>query len=354
MNLQQRYLRIVSGEARSTGASAARTGLALLEPLYAGVVGLRNVSFDRGWRRAIALGRPVVSVGNLTVGGTGKTPLVAWLCARFVERELPAGVLMRGYKARGGAKGDEQRLLERLLGPATAVEANADRTAGAQRVVERHPEVKLFVLDDGFQHRQVRRDVDLVLIDATRPFGQERLLPRGLLREPLRSMARATAVIITRGSLAAPQALAAIRARIARFTSAPVFQCDFASDGFIDQTGAAAAFPGTRALAVSGIGNPAAFRTAIQQQGIELTRTLEYADHHHYTASDVAEIQRVAAKEKAPVVTTAKDWVKLEALWPRDSAESLFVLSQRVVFAPGDDQRLIEHIMARVGAQTTV
>lgn len=348
LNPQQRYLRVVSGEARSAGASAARAGLALLEPLYAAVTGLRNASFDRGWRRAVALERPVISVGNLTVGGTGKTPLVAWLCARFGERNLPTAVLMRGYKARARAKGDEQRLLERLLGPATPVEANADRTAAAQRVLEGHPEVKLFVLDDAFQHRQVRRDVDIVLIDATRPFGQERLLPRGLLREPLRSMARATAVIITRSSLAPPHALAEIRARIARFTTAPVFQCDFASDNFIDQNGAVTAFPGKRAVAVSGIGNPAAFRISFQQQGIQLPRILEYADHHHYTAADVAEIRRVAAEQKAPVVTTAKDWVKLEALWPQDSAESLFVMNQRIVFAPGDDQRLIEHIMARL------
>src|SRR5688500_17263566 len=156
MTGEERYLRIVSGDARGASAAAARAGLSLLSPLYGAAVRGRNMAFDRGSRRVVTLPRPVVSVGNLTVGGTGKTPVVAWLCQRLMGAGHRPAVLMRGYKAQPGEKGDEQRLLEELLGPQVPVEADADRVRAAERVVTRFPETSIFILDDAYQHRRVR------------------------------------------------------------------------------------------------------------------------------------------------------------------------------------------------------
>ena len=349
MNREQRYLKIVAGETAGPAASLARIGLAALEPLYRAAVSLRNASYNRGWRKAAVLQRPVISIGNLTVGGTGKTPLVAWLSVRLREQGLRPAVLMRGYKARGTAKGDEQRLLEALLGDAVPVGAGPDRVATAARVLAERPDVGIFVLDDGFQHRRVQREVDLVLIDATQPFGYERLLPRGLLREPIGSLKRAGAVIVTRRNHVDARRFEEIRARISANSERSIFACEFINDGFVDAAGhVASAIPGNRALAVSGIGNARAFADDLRRQGLEIAGSLEYGDHHCYTAQDIAEISRAALDAGVPVVTTMKDWMKLQSLWPANARPNIYIARQRPTFAAGDAERLMALIASSI------
>src|SRR4051812_23350103 len=190
------YRRVMNGTERGVAAMSLRALTSAIEPIYRGVVNARNARFDRG-RSVQRVDRPVISVGNITTGGTGKTPVVRWLADALRARGIQPAILMRGYKSAPGQTSDEQELLRSQL-PSVVVHANPDRVAGAQEVLRDHPDVQAFILDDGFQHRRLHRDFDLVLIDATNPFGYDRLLPRGLLREPLAGLARAHAILITR------------------------------------------------------------------------------------------------------------------------------------------------------------
>ena len=319
MSFEQHYLRVVSGESRGPAASAARAGLSLLSPAYALAVRARNRAFDAGLKRAKSLPRPVVSVGNLTVGGTGKTPVVAALAAELLARGRRPAVVLRGYKARPDAAGDEQLLLGELLGEAVPVAADPDRPRAAARVLAARPDVDLFLLDDGFQHRRVRRAFDLVLIDATRPFGFGRTLPRGLLREPVGGLRRASGVLVTRRDLAPPGRLAEIEQTVRRHTAAPVWTSCFALSAFADAAGRPAALPAGAVLALCGIANAAAFADNLAAAGATVAELLRFADHHDYAADDVAEaVGRLRFIGAAAVVTTGKDWVKLRPLWPAD------------------------------------
>jgi len=254
---EQYGLDVIRGEARGMGATLARWGLAGVAGVYGGVMRVRNVKYDRGLgvRR---LPRPVVSVGNLTTGGTGKTPVVRWLCERLREAGGRPAVLMRGYKARPGERGDEQAMLEGLLGD-LVVRAGADRYEAGMTVLREHPEVSVFVLDDGFQHRRLGRDFDLVLVDGSEPFGYGRVLPRGLLREPMEGLARADAVLITRADQA-KDVEGIVRAVRRVNAGAPVYRCSHAHGGLRGED--EAVWPmewlaGKRFFAFAGIGNPA-------------------------------------------------------------------------------------------------
>ena len=188
----------MSGERRGVRASVLRGTLGAAEPLYAAAVRGRNWLFDRGVgvRR---LPRPVVSVGNITAGGTGKTPVVLWLADRLRRKGRRPAVLLRGYEAEGrpqrradAARGAARTRRARCR-PRIAVGVNPNRLAGGDGVLRGRPDVDVFVLDDGFQHRKLARDFDLVLIDAAQPFGYGHVHPRGLLREPLAGLRRADA-----------------------------------------------------------------------------------------------------------------------------------------------------------------
>src|SRR4051794_35567561 len=223
--MEQAFRRVISGQQTGVGAALLRGVTRVLEPIYAAVVASRNRGYSAGIIASNRARRPVVSVGNITTGGTGKTPVVRWLADRLRERGMRPAVLLRGYKARPGERGDEQRLLDELLNPpGTAspviVHANPDRLQGAKAVLRDHPDVDVFILDDGFQHRRLQRDFDLVLIDATTPFGYEHVLPRGLLREPLSGLSRASAFLLTRVDQALPGAVDASQRDIRRRASA--------------------------------------------------------------------------------------------------------------------------------------
>src|SRR5205814_1694442 len=188
----------------------------------------RNSSYSRGILRSARAARPVISVGNITTGGTGKTPVVRWLASRLRDQGKHVAILLRGYKSAGAAGSDERELLDRLLNASTSdnpviVHANPDRVAGAAETLQKHPDVDVFVLDDGFQHRRLQRDFDLVLIDATNPFGFGHVLPRGLLREPLGGLGRASALLITRCDQVAHEALGQVEQKLKWFApAAPV------------------------------------------------------------------------------------------------------------------------------------
>ncbi|HPD28743.1 MAG TPA: tetraacyldisaccharide 4'-kinase [Phycisphaerae bacterium] len=313
------YMEIVSGQRRGLLASLARGSLWIISKGYGSLLVVRNAWYD-----SVALPKwldvPVISVGNLTVGGTGKTPMCGWLCRQLLGRGLKPAVLSRGYKASEEGLADEMLMLSRQY-PQAVLVAHPDRY-GAGCVAVEHYGVQAVILDDGFQHRRIGRDLDLLLVDATRPFGFGHLLPRGLLREPLKGMARAGAVVLTRCDLAGSVQVAELEKNVRRLhPEAPVVRAVHRPRGFTGLDGAPVPMPpADRIGCLAGIARPDAFERTLADMGIRVAQIQWWPDHHCYTAADAEMIRRWAEQNKLDaLITTEKDAVKLEALkvdWP--------------------------------------
>lgn len=289
---------------------------AIGEALYRVVVRARNRSFDRG-RRVTRLGVPVISVGNLSVGGTGKTPMVARVVELLQESGHSPAIAMRGYgSARGGVSDEQAEHAERLGG--VPIVAQPNRVEGVRALLESGADVDCVVLDDGFQHRFVARDLEIVLIDATRNPFEGHCLPRGWLREPVESLARADAVVLTRSDQVGEGELGEIEAGVARVApSAVVARGVHAWEWLETPSGREAVgwLEGRRVVAACAIGNPEAFVGAVARSGAEVVGKALERDHHAWGQGDVAAIARdVRGGGAEAVVTTEKDWVKLRGL----------------------------------------
>ncbi|TAJ18638.1 MAG: tetraacyldisaccharide 4'-kinase, partial [Planctomycetota bacterium] len=261
---------------------------------------------------------------NITAGGTGKTPFVAWLVRELERRGRRPGILSRGYGGGGGA--NDEALLLAELAPGVPHVQQAERFAGALELVRRGADV--IVMDDGFQHRRLARDLDLVLVDATRPWGLpasgggepvRALLPRGLLRESPRGLARANALVLTRTDQLDAARLAALHAELERLApGVPRCESAHAPRALLAANGAREPLErlrGARVCLVSAIGNPAAFEASVRSLGAAVVEHRRFADHHRYAAADVADL-----RERADVLCTHKDLVKLRALLPHARA----------------------------------
>jgi tetraacyldisaccharide 4'-kinase len=305
---------LIRGERRGLLAATARLGLKLASWPYGAGVWWRNRSFDRGRRPVFRAAVPVVSVGNLSVGGTGKTPCVEWVARYFRERDVRVAILSRGYGAQGGHN-DEAMVLEENL-PDVPHLQGADRAALAAAAVE-ELEAELLVLDDGFQHRRLHRDLDIVLIDATRPPACDYLLPRGTLREPASGLRRAGAIVLTRCDQVPDLALDTLRAWLAaRWPETPLALTTHRPRdlmGADDTTAPMETLRGAVVGAFCGIGNPAGFRRTLESLGATVADSRTFPDHHAYTAADVESLTHWAATlpKDAILATTQKDWVKL-------------------------------------------
>ncbi len=309
-----RFLDVVSGRRRGVAAGLARAGLAVVSGPYRLAVGLRNWLFDRGWKRSRRAAVPVVSVGNLTLGGTGKTPAVEYLAKWFREQDRRVTILSRGYGA-GRGRNDEALVLEENLPDVPHLQGK-DRVALARIAVE-ELESEVLLLDDGFQHRRLARDLDIVLIDVTEPWGYGRVFPRGLLREPAKGLRRADFVILTRCDQAPPEMVAATRAETARWVpGSRIAESIHAPVDLVNADAATEALELVRhrpVAALCGIGNPEAFRRTLANLGPDLTAFEVFPDHHDFTRTDVERL-REWARQLPPevlVLTTQKDLVKL-------------------------------------------
>lgn len=307
--------------------------LAPLGLLYGAVARARLRLYRSGFLKSESVGAPVLSVGNLTAGGTGKTPLVEWAARALAREGLRVCVLTRGYGradesrrvvASDGARllsevaecGDEPRLLaERLLGAASVV-CDRDRVKAALWAREVFG-AEVFVLDDGFQHLRLARDLDIVTLDATEPWGGGHLLPRGRLREPVSGLERADCVVITRAELAAD--IEGLRAEVVRVSGgcAEVFTSRVRTVRLrpLSGSGAPVAELKLESAAVGAfcaVGNPGAFFEHLRRDGFELSYTRAFKDHHAYTKADAESVSRQASERGArALLTTAKDAVKL-------------------------------------------
>lgn len=287
---------------------------------WCGVAALRHFAFDRGLLAAHRLGATVVSIGNLAVGGTGKTPAVAWLCERARAHGRRPGVLARGYgRAAGAALNDEGAMLQRRM-PWLLQEQDPDRVAAGGKLVGRG--VDYVVLDDGFQHRRLRRDLDIVCLDAARPFGNGMCLPAGDLREGRAGLRRAGMVFLTRsdGLTTAELAERIARVRDLAGRAIPIFATAHAPVDLVerpsDATASLAALAGRRVALLSGIARPASFRRTVEELGAEVVADLRHPDHHRFTDAELAAAARAAQRAGAVLVTTEKDDARMPSAGP--------------------------------------
>lgn len=289
--------------------------LRLLEGLYGFGVAYRNRCYDRQGAHT-TLPVPVISVGNITVGGTGKTPLVLDIVKRLQRMGFSPAVVSRGYKASGAEPNDEERLLLRNV-PDVPCVADADRVAAAEAAHRRFG-ADVIVLDDGFQHRRLERTLDVVVIDATCPFGYEHLLPRGLLREPVQALKRADVIVITRCDQVARNQLAEIEFRLGKFgQAATILQCTHRATGVqrLDGTPANVSLSGKRVAVFAAIGQPRAFATTVRSLGAEVVAQRWWPDHHHYRRRDIDSLLKAGRLPPHELLlTTEKDATKLVRL----------------------------------------
>jgi tetraacyldisaccharide 4'-kinase len=260
------------------------------------------------------VGVPVVSVGNLTLGGTGKTPLVRWIGRWFQDRGVRVAIVSRGYGATAGRPNDEALELKRSL-PQVPHLQNPDRVAAARSAIEKC-QSQLIVLDDGFQHRRLARDLDIVLLDALEPFGFGHVFPRGTLREPAGGLRRAQLVILSRADHLDRAGRAALWKTIDQYAPQAVgAEVIHAPRRLISAAGAEVPLAGMRGQAVAGfcgLGNPAGFRHTLESCGCRVVGFREFADHHQYTPADLEGLAAWASGLGASaVLCTGKDLVKL-------------------------------------------
>ncbi|MEP6495194.1 MAG: tetraacyldisaccharide 4'-kinase [bacterium] len=309
-------------------ASLTRSALTPFERIFGGVVGARDILYDAGWLPARETDIPAVSVGNLTVGGTGKTPIAAWIASGLAARGAHPAVILRGY-------GADETLVHERLNPNIPVIANADRVAGVAEAASKGADIA--VLDDAFQHRRVQRLADLVLISADRWSQDVRLLPAGPWREPLKAVRRATLVIVTRKA-ASDRAVDLVHERLSHVAPAiPRVSVRLDAGDLIradgsQETRSLDSIAGATVHVILSIADPAAFIAQLEQRGA-LVRAAIFSDHHPFTESEVA---RIAAGFSGSdwVVCTLKDAVKLAPHWPR-LAPPLWYVSQQVMVERG-------------------
>ncbi|MFT5048896.1 MAG: tetraacyldisaccharide 4'-kinase [Chlamydiales bacterium] len=319
-------------------------GLTPLAWIFGALTRLRSALYRRGWLRVMQVDVSVVSVGNLTVGGTGKTPLVEWLVRTLQERGISVGLLSRGYgRVKGAELNDEGLLLAETCHGVPHVQ-DRDRVAGAARLVDQG--VDVILLDDGFQHRRLHRDLDIVLIDATRPWGlapacagQEplcALLPRGLMREPRSALARADLLLLTRADAVDAKSLQGLTRTLAQYApGVPIAEARHAPRAFRrlaaeardDERRGLDEFQGLEVDLVSGIGNPPAFEASVRSTGALVGEHRAFPDHHDFEQRD---LERLGSR---PVIVTAKDSVKL-----RGRGMDLWVLDVELELLNGRDE----------------
>jgi tetraacyldisaccharide 4'-kinase len=295
----------------------------LLSYGYRAGIGFNNKRFDRGMgvRR---VDRPVISIGNISTGGTGKTPLVHYISKLIQDHNKVPAIAMRGYKAPPGQMGDEEREHREAI-PGIQVVAQPDRYEGLVRLfkTESGEMIDCVVLDDGFQHRQLARDLDLVLIDASSPPYQDALLPRGFLREPVESLHRADLIVVTHREMVDDHQYQALAAWLSQqCPSTPFAVTRHTWDGFsvyevVDgelsqSTRSIEELNNERVLGACAIGNPGGFFRQINHSGLELVEQVALRDHGAFTQSVIENLSQIAQRRGLKYLcVTRKDWVKI-------------------------------------------
>ncbi len=334
----------MAGQDRTVAGACLKPVLWVLSCLYGVIVIVACALYRRGVWRVYKARKPVVSVGNITAGGVGKTPIVMLIAEYLFRKGLHPVVLTRGYMSGGpssAASSDEALMMaERLKGVRVVV--NPDRVVAVQ-ALQSDTALDLFIMDDGFQHWRLARDLDIVAIDATAPLGRGHVLPRGLLREPLTALRRAGLFIITKTDIGQGQMddirrlLAWVNPRcpVVETIHAPVAAHElWQGRGSSDLVSLR-----DRVIALSAIGAPDTFTATLRQCGAVVEGVFAYEDHHVYTSEDARAIVRSCMEKKImKVVTTEKDAVKLRGLKEAFQGVSLWVLEINLKVVHGETE----------------
>jgi tetraacyldisaccharide 4'-kinase len=315
------FLSVISGERKGLAAALLRPVLRILSVFYGILAGLRRIAYALRLRPRRKADVPVISIGNITAGGTGKTPLVAYLANMLKRAGRTPAILSRGYKSAGGVS-DEAEVLQRAA-PGVPHIRGKDRVASAKKAVKGYS-ADCLVLDDGFQHWRLERDCDIVTIDALNPFGYGRLLPSGLLREPLDALKRADAFVVTHADQVGTDKVDVLVTTLRRLApDAPVAtgahrvtELVRASDGVSKKP---KNMKGKKVLAFCGIGNPRSFKATLRELGVEVKMFLAFKDHQHYPPFLLKKIEKaVTTLNVDAICTTEKDAVKISSWeWPK-------------------------------------
>ena len=348
--LQQLYLKIIRPGQNGTLTPvflAARLLLFFLSIPYAAVTQIRSLMYRFQLLKPTRSEIPTIAVGNITAGGTGKTPVVAWIVRQLQEQGHRPGIISRGYRSDASGTNDELRVLERLC-PGVPHVQNPDRIAAA-REFEARGDVDVLVLDDAYQHRRIHRDLNIVLIDATCPFGHGYLLPRGLLRERGSALNRADLCLLTRTDQVASVDLEQTELSIHRWATAlkgRQFRTQFTATSLLYADGSVeplAAVSGKRAVVMAAIGNPDAFVGTCKAAQAEIVDRLFFPDHHHYLKEDLRAVSRAADDQRADLIlTTLKDMVKVDEADPRLAAVMI-----ETSFPETSDSQIVRDILKR-------
>jgi len=346
---------VASGKAKGASFDALRLVLGGIEPAYAAIVQRKNRRFDSGHQPQANIAAPVISVGNLTVGGTGKTPLVCWLAEWFRDSGAAVTLISRGYGAKRGRPNDEAMELAARL-PGVPHLQNADRVAAAREALAADPR-QVLILDDAFQHRRIARDLDIVLLDALEPFGYGHLLPRGLLREPVESLARAHVVALSRADAVEGAIRESIRDRVRQVAPQALWiELTHEPVGFIDNSESRTSLEslrGKRIAAFCGIGNPDGFRHTLAACGLSVAAFRALPDHFSYPPAELIKLENWLREggDVAAVVCTRKDLVKI----PRQqlAGRPLVALEIRLAITAGrqEIENLLLPLARRVGGR---
>jgi tetraacyldisaccharide 4'-kinase len=338
--ISKKYMyRVITDQEEGLAANILRILLLALSILYGFGVFIKTGLYQAEWLRPFHSSKHVISVGNLTLGGSGKTPLVVYIVKHLRSRGWRPAIVTRGYMPDGGSKSDEAVMLEELL-PDVPVLAGPDRSKSIQS-----SSANVFILDDGFQHLRLKRDLDIVIIDAENPFGNGWLFPRGILREPLTALKRADLVVLSHvdtGRKNVQNVIGVIedwdhKAMIAHTAHAAVGVSGFPLRG--ERQGLEVLRD--RVCAVSAIGSPESFRKVLEGLGAEIAAECVYLDHHVYTDKDVADMIKLCRKEIiAKVVTTHKDAVKLVSFKEQLSGLKVLVLDVEMRVLHGENELL--------------
>jgi tetraacyldisaccharide 4'-kinase len=351
---QALYTSMWGSQAPSVWQQVGLAPLWLAAQCYRGLARGHLASYTWGVRHRRQLPCAVVSIGNLTLGGTGKTPLTMWVARWYQQQGWRVAVLSRGYGARPAAclrvvsaghgplldwqaAGDEPYLLARSL-PGVPVLIGKDRYRTGRYAYEQFG-AQILILDDGFQHYALQRDLDIVLIDASNPFGPGALFPRGILREPLRALRRANAIVLTRVEMAT-DTLPALCRQIRQWNSQQPIYCMMTVVEALHQQDTHSvvdlgALRQRRGVAFVGIGNPQAFVSTLTQLGAEVVTLFVFPDHHPYTQEDWQTMAATVNKHRAAyLITTEKDAVRLTPSW--QASVPLYTLRIGVTFAASD------------------
>lgn len=349
---QTTLLEIISGRRQGIGAALTRVLLWALTPIYRFGVYRRNRRFDTDKIAVSKVDVPVISIGNLTTGGTGKTPLVIWLCRQIRHLDRRVAIVSRGYGARKNADrtaklNDEAMELGQRL-PDVPHLQDPNRVHSASIAIE-ELETEAIVMDDGFQHRALGRDLDIVVVDATAPFGFGNLLPLGLLREPVKNISRADFVVLSRCDQVSQEEISRTQAQIKRYCpNLPIAKTKVQPATWMQYDGQerdlsdfaqSTTTDSTSVFVCCAIGNPDSFLETVSSTGVTVVGHTFYPDHHLYSRADIEVIAAAAAQSGASaIVCTHKDLVKIGV--NQFKGLPIYALVAEIIFSEGEPELL--------------